>query len=57
MVAREGIFVMSRWNVFLCVYISVSKHSMVGLYGILRWMHMVSKCVLLKVNLYCENKT
>ena len=35
---------------------SVSRPPLVGVYNILCWMHLVSAWVLLKINLYCENK-
>ena len=55
MLAGEGILVMFHWNAyFLCM--SVSRPPLVGVYGILCWIRMVSACVLLKVSLYCGNR-
>ena len=55
MLAREGIFVMFLWNAyFLCT--SVSRPPLIGMYGNLCWMHLVSTCMLLKIILYYENR-
>ena len=55
MLAGEGILVMFPWNAyFLCM--SVSRPPLVGVYGILCWMHLVSVCVLLKISLYSGNR-
>ena len=34
-------------------FMSVSRPSLAGVYGILCWIHLMSACVLLKINLYC----
>ena len=53
MFAREGILVMFPKNAYF-LFISINSPPLARVYGILCWMHLVSACVLLKMNLYCE---
>ena len=52
MFAGDGIFVMCPGNAYFW-FMSVSRPPLAGVYGILCWIHLVSACVLLKINLYC----
>ena len=48
----DGIFIMLPVNAYL-LFISVSNPPLVGVYGILCCILLVSECVLLKMSLYC----
>ena len=50
-----GIFVMFPRNAYF-LFISVSRPPLAGVYGILCWIHLVSACVLLKINLWCRKR-